>query len=916
LLFEECLFHSNKKTMRKNIILFILLLSIIATGWSQAQTIQMRIPDTTMVSGNTIDLPVYADSSLTNKNIVSYTLQLNYNQSYFQLISVIVTGTISNSFGTPTINTSVAGQITVAGAGTIPLTGKGKFIFVRLKALQTGNIGLSFSGSNYNYFNEGIPSMSFKTGTINITIPPAITVTPNNGIIIKGEQLQFSVTGGAAPLQWFVTNSSVATINTSGLLTGTQSGLTKVVVLDNNGLRDTTDNFIEIRALRLSISDTLKQWQNAYINVPVNTTSLTGLNITSGSFKLSVDTNLIKPVSVVQTGTILASYTTPTININTAGAITIGFAGDTPLSGSGTLLYVRYRVSAKNSGNTTIQISDILFNQDILASNTNGKFTTRNFAVISITPNTGSVVAGETQQLTISGGGLPPFTWSVNNTNVASINQSGLMAGIKSGIVKITVTDAVGATANSGNFQIYDTKITMPDTITCPAILPFYYPILTKSLPAGQSVYSLQATITYDTAYLSFMDIESAGTITQGWTYAKNPSVGKLIIAGSGTSAFNSAGTILKIKFTLRPKFVTASNAYVNLNDVTFNEGFPLPLVDINGKIIGAATVTAGTISGTTAVCQGQQSVAYSVPTISGATGYSWTLPTGATIATGSNTNSITVNYSNTAISGNIIVYGTNGCGNGTASPNFAVTVNTLPGATGTITGLTTVCQGQNAVTYTVPAAANATSYIWTLPTGGSGTSTTNSISVNYSTTAVSGNVVVKGKNSCGDGATSTLPIVVNIKPATPVITRSVNILHSDAPLGNQWYKNDSLITGATSQDFTVKLNGNYHVIVTINGCSSDLSNKLNVVSIGIESVLDNKLIKVYPNPVSNDLVIEIEGNRHEIGFEILNTSGQTVVKSKMVERTIVQTSNFSRGLYLVKLENGRTFEFKKIVKE
>ncbi|NCD00260.1 MAG: T9SS type A sorting domain-containing protein, partial [Bacteroidia bacterium] len=34
------------------------------------------------------------------------------------------------------------------------------------------------------------------------------------------------------------------------------------------------------------------------------------------------------------------------------------------------------------------------------------------------------------------------------------------------------------------------------------------------------------------------------------------------------------------------------------------------------------------------------------------------------------------------------------------------------------------------------------------------------------------------------------------------------------------------------------------------------------------------------------------------------------------VERITVQTSGFAPGVYVIKLENGKTFEFKKIIKE
>jgi N-acetylneuraminic acid mutarotase len=87
----------------------------------------------------------------------------------------------------------------------------------------------------------------------------------------------------------------------------------------------------------------------------------------------------------------------------------------------------------------------------------------------------------------------------------------------------------------------------------------------------------------------------------------------------------------------------------------------------------------AGTITGTPSVCAGSNGIAYSVAPIAYATSYVWTLPPNATIATGDGTNSITVNFTASAVSGDITVQGTNSCGDGTISPNFAVTVNPIP---------------------------------------------------------------------------------------------------------------------------------------------------------------------------------------------------------------------------------------------
>jgi hypothetical protein len=74
--------------------------------------------------------------------------------------------------------------------------------------------------------------------------------------------------------------------------------------------------------------------------------------------------------------------------------------------------------------------------------------------------------------------------------------------------------------------------------------------------------------------------------------------------------------------------------------------------------------------------------------------------------------------------------------------------------------------------------------------------------------------------------------------------------------------------------------------------------------------------MSTYPNPVSNELIIEIEGNNEKLYFEILNAIGKIIFKGDLVEKTTVQTTDFAPGFYFVKIGDGKTFGFKKIVKE
>ncbi|MEI6901318.1 MAG: beta-glycosidase, partial [Bacteroidota bacterium] len=225
--------------------------------------------------------------------------------------------------------------------------------------------------------------------------------------------------------------------------------------------------------------------------------------------------------------------------------------------------------------------------------------------------------------------------------------------------------------------------------------------------------------------------------------YTWTVSAGGTITSGAGTSAITvtwiaTGAQSLTVTYT-NGNGCTATNA--TIYNVTVN---PLP---------GAA----GNITGTATVCGGAQGVAYSVPAIANANTYVWNLPTGATIATGAGTNSITVNYGASASSGNITVYGNNLCGNGNVSAPYAVTVTPLPAAAGTINGLASVCKGTTGVVYSVPPITNAASYVWTLPAGATTVSGagTNSITVNFGINAVSGNITVFGSNTCGNGTVS-----------------------------------------------------------------------------------------------------------------------------------------------------------------
>jgi hypothetical protein len=122
-----------------------------------------------------------------------------------------------------------------------------------------------------------------------------------------------------------------------------------------------------------------------------------------------------------------------------------------------------------------------------------------------------------------------------------------------------------------------------------------------------------------------------------------------------------------------------------------------------------ATPATPGTISGLQTVCSGASAVSYSVLPVNGATTYNWTLPAGATIATGSGSNAITVNFGATA--GNVSVTAGNSCG--TSSPKtLAVAFNTAP-AISVQPAVQSLTYGTNAAFTVTAAGTPAPTFQW-----------------------------------------------------------------------------------------------------------------------------------------------------------------------------------------------------------
>jgi T5SS/PEP-CTERM-associated repeat protein len=438
---------------------------------------------------------------------------------------------------------------------------------------------------------------------------------------------------------------------------------------------------------------------------------------------------------------------------------------------------------------------------------------------------------------------------------------------------------AIGTTPNAGLYYAIDTgtvgQVNLDVSYTAPA-----GPITgSSSVNAGDSG-----------------DSYSISSVTDATTYTWSVPSGATITSGQGTTSIivNYGCSAVSGSITVTPSNINGSGAPSSLG------------VTVTG--VGAA----GSVTGSSAVNAGDSGDTYSISSVSGASTYTWTVPSGATIASGQGTTSITVNYSCSAVSGSVQVTpsNANGCAGGSAS--LPVTVTGV-GAAGSITGSSAVNAGDSGDVYSISSVSGASTYTWTVPSGAtiaSGQGTT-SITVNYSCSAVSGSVQVTPSNANGcTGGAGSLPVTVtgvdvagSISGPTVVCAGTSGQVYSiSAVNGATTYTwsvpSDATITsGQGSTSITVtwgSTTGNVSVTpANGNGCTGGAGNL---------SVTVNPLP---PTPTAGNNGPIIEGNilnltASTIAGVTYNWSGPNSFASTDQNPSISNATSAASGVYLV----------------
>jgi hypothetical protein len=263
-------------------------------------------------------------------------------------------------------------------------------------------------------------------------------------------------------------------------------------------------------------------------------------------------------------------------------------------------------------------------------------------------------------------------------------------ASITSGDSTASIYVNFGANAISGNVIVSGKNM-------CGLGTSSSFPVTVKPLPGAAGTITGAQTVCEGALALPY----SVPTITNTTGYTWDVSaIGAVIASGQGTKNITlnfPVGVVVSGDISV---YGTNANGCGNGATATLH---------INITTVPGA---AGAISGQTAIssCPLVTGATYSIPLINNAATYTWTVPSGVNITSGNTTNSITVNYTSSAVSGNITVMGVNTCGNGTQATLPVTVQGPLQQSICLVTVDTT--SKYNVITWQKPISANIDSFV------------------------------------------------------------------------------------------------------------------------------------------------------------------------------------------------------------
>jgi hypothetical protein len=219
------------------------------------------------------------------------------------------------------------------------------------------------------------------------------------------------------------------------------------------------------------------------------------------------------------------------------------------------------------------------------------------------------------------------------------------------------------------------------------------------------------------------------------------------------------------------------------------------------------------------------------------------------------------------------------------------------------ISGSDSICPHSS----TTLTATGATTYTWSPSTGLSFTNIAAPVAKPKVTTTYT---VIGTSGVCE--AIDTIRVTVKSAADTSVTVSADSLTANATSATYQWLNCPAMthIIGATNQSYTATANGNYAVIVTQNACS-DTSACYTISTVGITESSLPSAIRIFPNPVTDNLQIQTTMQIREITVTDITGSLLLSTTSKTID-----CNSFANGIYFIRVTTEKGVIVKQFIKE
>ena len=356
----------------------------------------------------------------------------------------------------------------------------------------------------------------------------------------------------------------------------------------------------------------------------------------------------------------------------------------------------------------------------------------------------------------------------------------------------------------------------------------------------------------------------ATGSYTYQWQSSTN-NINFSNISGATTSTYN-------------PPVINQSTYYKR---ITVSNGCRAETNTVTALITAAAPVSPGDISGFTTVCSNATGINYLINAVSGANSYTWSVPSGWSITSGTGTSSVMVSTGSANQSGNITVSASNICGAGSVS---TLPINLTNGSTAAIlSGDTSLCGGSSSY-LRVAITGGASPYEVVYSDGASNFTISNyttgsSILIAPVATTSYNLVSVKNTGGCFGTGNQGSPTVTMLSPGTWI-----------GRVNDEWENADNWCGGVPDSITDVSIiAGNPHNPVITSGVAKVRNLNLGV---GTQLLINNSTLKLYGTINSNSGLNCENGSLELCGVHSSQTIAGNMFFHKSVKNLRLSNSN------------------------